>query len=136
MKKSFTLLSMLSAAVLFMASCKKSDTAPTYTVPTTYNFSNANFADATTRLGMYTEMSNLMKTGTTTALNATTLKNMFSNTGSPFATAAYNTSGINIKGVDVDEAIAWKNGYFMFNNEKQERTGQGDIQYIIILPPS
>jgi hypothetical protein len=46
---------------------------------------------------MYTEMSNLMKTGLTTTLNATALKNMFSNTGSPFATAAYNTSGINIK---------------------------------------
>jgi transmembrane sensor len=29
-------------------------------------------------------------------------------------------SGIDVKGVDVDEAIAWKNGYFMFNNEKQE----------------
>ena len=29
-------------------------------------------------------------------------------------------SGIDIKTVDVDEAIAWKNGYFMFNNEKQE----------------
>ncbi|MDQ8004637.1 MAG: FecR domain-containing protein [Pedobacter sp.] len=26
----------------------------------------------------------------------------------------------NVKEVDVDEAIAWKNGYFMFNNEKQE----------------
>ncbi|QNN41192.1 FecR family protein [Pedobacter roseus] len=31
-----------------------------------------------------------------------------------------SVSGINVKGVDLDEAIAWKNGYFMFNNEKQE----------------
>lgn len=30
------------------------------------------------------------------------------------------SAGINVKAVDVDEAIAWKNGYFMFNNEKQE----------------
>ncbi|WP_025144070.1 FecR family protein [Pedobacter jeongneungensis] len=30
-----------------------------------------------------------------------------------------SVSGIDVKGVDVDEAIAWKNGYFMFNNEKQ-----------------
>ncbi|WP_412466262.1 FecR family protein [Pedobacter sp. KLB.chiD] len=29
-------------------------------------------------------------------------------------------SGIDVKEVDVDEAIAWKKGYFMFNNEKQE----------------
>jgi transmembrane sensor len=31
-----------------------------------------------------------------------------------------SVSGIDVKSVDVDEAIAWKNGYFMFNNEKQE----------------
>jgi len=31
-----------------------------------------------------------------------------------------SNSGIDVKDVDVDEAIAWKNGYFMFNNEKQE----------------
>ncbi|MEH3114062.1 FecR family protein [Pedobacter terrae] len=28
-------------------------------------------------------------------------------------------SGINIKEADVDEAVAWKEGYFKFNNEKQ-----------------
>ncbi|WP_343533570.1 FecR domain-containing protein [Pedobacter sp.] len=31
-----------------------------------------------------------------------------------------NAKGINIKEVDADEAIDWKNGYFMFNNERQE----------------
>lgn len=30
------------------------------------------------------------------------------------------TKGFNIKQVDADEVIDWKNGYFMFNNEKQE----------------
>jgi transmembrane sensor len=29
-------------------------------------------------------------------------------------------SGIDVKEVNVDESIAWKNGYFMFNNERQE----------------
>lgn len=29
-------------------------------------------------------------------------------------------SGIDIKEVNVDESIAWKNGYFMFDNERQE----------------
>ena len=28
--------------------------------------------------------------------------------------------GFEVKNVDTDEAVAWKNGYFMFNNEKQE----------------
>lgn len=31
-----------------------------------------------------------------------------------------SVSGMDIKEVNVDEAIAWKNGYFMFNNERQE----------------
>ncbi|RDC54958.1 DUF4974 domain-containing protein [Pedobacter chinensis] len=31
-----------------------------------------------------------------------------------------SSKGIDVKTVDVDEAIAWKNGYFMFNNERQE----------------
>jgi ferric-dicitrate binding protein FerR (iron transport regulator) len=31
-----------------------------------------------------------------------------------------SVSGIAIKEVDVEEAIAWKKGYFMFNNERQE----------------
>ncbi|HEY4323918.1 MAG TPA: DUF4856 domain-containing protein [Mucilaginibacter sp.] len=99
MKKYITILCSLSVIILAAAGCKKAQTDPTpaYDVPTTYNFSNANFSDATTRLGMYTEMSNLMKTGLTAQLNGTALKNMFSNAASPFATAAYNTSGINIK---------------------------------------
>ncbi len=102
MKKYLTIFCSLSVAITLFTDCKKSNNSPspaptTYTVPATYNFANANFADATTRLGMYTEMSNLMKNGLTAQLSTTALKNMFANTNSPFATAAYNTSGINIK---------------------------------------
>lgn len=38
----------------------------------------------------------------------------------PGEQSVLSSTGINIKGIDVEEAIAWKNGYFMFNNEKQE----------------
>ncbi|RZK47109.1 MAG: DUF4974 domain-containing protein [Pedobacter sp.] len=31
-----------------------------------------------------------------------------------------SASGFQVDAVNVDEAIAWKNGYFMFNNERQE----------------
>ncbi|MNR14957.1 hypothetical protein D3C85_1314600 [compost metagenome] len=31
-----------------------------------------------------------------------------------------SNNGIAIKKANTDEAIAWKNGYFMFDNEKQE----------------
>lgn len=99
MKQTFTALS-ISAVLLITASCSKSDsdnTIPSYTVPTTYNFSNVDFSASTTRIGMVTEMSNLMKNATTGVLDGAKLKNMFSNTGAPFATAGYNTSGLQVK---------------------------------------
>lgn len=99
MKKTFTALS-ISAVLLITAGCSKSDdnnTIPSYTVPTTYNFSNVDFSASTTRIGMVTEMSNLMKNATTGVLDGAKLKNMFSNTGAPFATAGYNTSGLQVK---------------------------------------
>lgn len=101
MRKTFTALS-ISAVLLLTASCKKStdtaeDTVPVYTIPTTYNFTNVDFSASTTRLGMVTEMSNLMKVATTGVVDGAKLKNMLTNASSPFATAAYNTSGLQIK---------------------------------------
>lgn len=102
MKKTSTVLTVLSAVLILASSCKdnKNDNpTPTYDIPTTYNFTNADFSDATIRLGMVTEMSNLMKVATTGTLDGQALKNMFANTSSPFsgAAAAYNTSGLQIK---------------------------------------
>lgn len=89
-------------ALLAFTGCKKDDTkkvddtVPAYDVPTTYNFSNANFAESTTRLGMLTEIGNITKAATTGPIDVTKLKAMLTNTGSPFTTAAYNTSGIQL----------------------------------------
>ena len=103
MKKNVTILSALLAVVVFASSCKKNNdttptpvVTPTYTVPTTYNFANANFTDATTRLGMYTEISTLMKNALLGTFDGVKCKAMLTNTGSPFATAAYNISGIQL----------------------------------------
>lgn len=103
MKNSITALSIISCALLIMTGCKKDDNkvitpepTPTYDIPATYNFANANFADATTRLGMYTEISNLMKNALTGTFDAAKAKAMLTNTGAPFATAAYNTSGLQL----------------------------------------
>ncbi|MFW0715710.1 FecR family protein [Pedobacter sp. N23S346] len=38
----------------------------------------------------------------------------------PGQQSVLSENGIEIKAVDSDESVAWKNGYFMFNNEKQE----------------
>lgn len=102
MKKSFIALSMISATLMFLTGCSNSDDdvvdpVPVYTVPTTYNFTNVNFSDATTRLGMVTEMSTFMKNATTGVLDGQKLKDMFVNANAPFTTAAYNTSGLQIK---------------------------------------
>ena len=108
MKRSFTALSLISAVLLMATSCKKSSTKtdptppPTYTVPTTYNFTNVNYADATNRLGMATEMANLMASATTGPVDGAKLLAMFTNTNSPFANATYNTAGVQIK----DQCIA------------------------------
>ncbi|UOE46249.1 DUF4856 domain-containing protein [Mucilaginibacter sp. SMC90] len=101
MKNNFTTLGAVALSLLVVAGCKKSDDkadAPiAYDIPTTYNFSNANFADATTRLGMITEIQNVEKVATTGTVDAQKAKNMFANSSSPFVTAAYNTSGLQLK---------------------------------------
>jgi hypothetical protein len=96
MKKNRLYLIALLSTIVAISACKKSknDVTPSYTVPTTYNFSNANFADATTRLGMATELTNLAKLATNGPIDGQKMKAMLTNTGAPFATAAYNTSGI------------------------------------------
>ncbi|RZK15935.1 MAG: DUF4974 domain-containing protein [Pedobacter sp.] len=38
----------------------------------------------------------------------------------PGEQSVLSASGFQVNAVNVDEAIAWKNGYFMFNNERQE----------------
>jgi len=101
MKKTLTILSFATAALFMATGCKKDhkiDVAPSYPIPTTYSFTNVDYSDATNRLGMVTEMVNLMNTSTTGAVvDPAKLNAMFTNTGSPFATAAFNTSGIQVK---------------------------------------
>lgn len=116
MKKYLSILCTISTAVILMAGCKKDnsptpDPTPIYTIPTTYNFTNANFADATTRLGMFTEFSTLLKNSLTGTFDAAKAKAMLTNTSSPFATAAYNTSGLQLN----DQfAVAYKTDVLSF----------------------
>lgn len=93
--------------VMLMAACKKdkkeeitpepepTNNTPSYAVPATYSFSVVNYSGQTTRLAMLDEIINYAKTARTpgTVLSASQMKNMFSNTGSPFSDAALNASG-------------------------------------------
>ncbi len=109
--KSLQLLAL--SASIFIASCKKdtktpepetpAPSGPTYTVPSTYNFSNADFSSSTKRLAMLAEMTTYIRsTHTSTAatqptLDAQKLKNMYANENNPFADATLNSSGLQLK---------------------------------------
>lgn len=107
-------LSLLAIGGLFsLASCKKdtkdpepatpAPNTPAYSVPSTYNFSNADFSSSTKRMAMLSEMATYIRsTHTSTAatqptVSAQKLNNMYANENSPFADAALNTSGLQLK---------------------------------------
>ncbi|MEO6306129.1 MAG: DUF4856 domain-containing protein, partial [Bacteroidia bacterium] len=113
--KNITYLSTIAlTGLLIFSSCKKdtkepepeptpvTPTTPSYNVPTTYNFSTANFITSTQRISMLNEMLTYIKTAhTTTAspvLSAQTLKDMYANVNNQFtADITLNTSSIQLK---------------------------------------
>lgn len=99
--KTFIFGMAISATI---SSCKKEDepeptpVTPSYTVPTTYSFSNVNYAGQTTRLLMLDSVSNYMKKGNSgVVLDAAMMKDMYSNTGNPFNNMALDTCGKQLK---------------------------------------
>lgn len=102
------ILSFTLATLVVLSSCKKdtgpdptTPSTPTYTVSTTYTYSNANFTSSTQRIAMLGEMSTYMKTAHTStaspALSGTKLTDMYANLNSQFTDANLNTSGIQLK---------------------------------------
>ncbi|MBX9850270.1 MAG: DUF4856 domain-containing protein [Cytophagaceae bacterium] len=86
-----------------ISSCKKEKEKPPqpdppYTVPTTYNFSNADYSGQTYRIAMLEELiieAEMGNMGMT--VDAQVLKDMYSNTGNPFTDNTLNTSGKQMK---------------------------------------
>lgn len=115
--KSTKFITLALIVVTAFSSCKKdtkdpepeptptptTPTTPTYTIPTSYNFSNANFVTSTQRIEMLGELTTYMRsTHTTTAatqptISAQKMKDMFANTASAFASSTLNASGIQLK---------------------------------------
>ncbi|GAA4460440.1 DUF4856 domain-containing protein [Nemorincola caseinilytica] len=100
-------LSVAAASMLFGACKKDKETTPEEKVPyasltattsyfTTFKGTDGNtsvdFSGQTTRISMMKEMDAYIKTFSTAALDATKLKNMYANTGSPFSDAALNSA--------------------------------------------
>jgi len=99
--------------ILSLSACKKDTIDPTpeptptptpsYTIPTTYTFSNADFTSSTKRIAMLGELTTYLRsTHTTTAatqptLNAQKLKDMYANAASVFSDASLNNSGLQLK---------------------------------------
>ena len=95
--KKLTTITLIFCGFLTIQSCKKD--ANSYNVPTTYNFTNVDYSGQTIRLSMINELVAAVKAGSTagTVLNAQALKNMYTNTGNPFANDTLNTSGKQLK---------------------------------------
>jgi hypothetical protein len=95
--KKLTLSLLALAFILSFQSCK--EPKKNYTIPTTYNFSNVDYSGQTIRLSMINALVAGVRAGNTagTVLNATALKNMYSNTGNPFTNDTLNTSGKQLK---------------------------------------
>jgi hypothetical protein len=89
---------MLAASTAFV-SCKKEtteDTAPTYEVPSTYNFANADTTESKQHLAMLGELTTYIKTthsnSAAPVLDAQKLKDMFANVNNYFSTPALNSA--------------------------------------------
>jgi hypothetical protein len=136
MKKNILSGAALACLLLGFASCKKDESTPAvqvkpYTVPTTYNFSNANYTKANQRAKMAVELDAYLKkanTGTAVvALSTNVISNMFRNTGSPFTDASLNTSGVNLTEVTSDVTLyqSFADSVQMFNTGTTAAVGTG-----------
>lgn len=114
MTKIYKTLSLAAMFLFFsLSSCKKDtidpspspapNPTPSYTVPTTYTFSNADFSGSTKRIAMLGELTTYLRSTHTTiaaiqpTLSAQKLKNMYANAASAFSDGSLNTSGLQLK---------------------------------------
>jgi hypothetical protein len=134
-----------SVLLLSVASCKKEETPepttpiPTgYTIPTTYNFTNANYLGQTQRIAMMDALSTYMKTGNTsgTTVDAIVMKNMFSNTGNPFADNTLNASGKQLKSKTYALDQALFESYFdsLALNSQSTVAGTNGVAGVVVSP--
>lgn len=135
MKQTALAASAVALALLAFSSCKKDENdgpaVKEYSVPTTYNFANADYTKSSRLTKMTVEIDGYLKTANTgstvVALDQSKLNNMFSNTGSPFANADLNTSGINVFAMTANAALykAFADSVLVFNTGVNASQGVG-----------
>ncbi len=100
--KNIAIFLVSCTTLLFFSACQKSDDN-NYTVPTTYNFENVDYAGQTTRIRMLEELAAYAKSANTPGqqpLSAVTLQAMYENNqtgGSPFTDPALDGATKQIK---------------------------------------
>lgn len=134
--KQFFLPSVVLLAALSATSCKKDETTKdpsvkSYTVPTTYEFGNANFSKSKNLVKMTVEVDAYLKTANVgsnlVSLDQSKLNNMFSNTGNPFSDASLNSAGFNVTSFTADAALykSFADSGILFNNGTTASKGVG-----------
>lgn len=88
-------------SIVVLSACQKDDENPasTYEIPNTYTFENVNYQGQSQRIKMLDELILEIRKGNNegVVVNATVLKEMFSNINNPFADSSLNNSGKQIK---------------------------------------
>lgn len=123
------------ASLFALSSCKKDDNngpdVKAYTVPATYNFSNANYTKATNRVKMAVELDAYLKTANTgsslVALDAARVTSMFNNTGNPFLNPDLNNAGVNLMENASDGALykSYADSVVIYNTGNPAAPGTG-----------
>lgn len=125
-------------SVLAFTSCKKEEknidpSVKAYSVPSTYNFANANLTQSSQLVKMSVEIDAYLKKPNTGALSnivaidQTVLNNMFSNTGNPFTELALNSAGINITNYTSEASLykAYADSVIKYNTGATASQGTG-----------
>ncbi|MBS1597508.1 MAG: DUF4856 domain-containing protein [Bacteroidetes bacterium] len=113
MKKNFAPAAILAVGMIAFSSigCKKDNSGsnpPVYTVPDTYNFSDADSIKAKTILSMFAEIEIAINKGNTSGntVSAAQLKGMYANQGSFFTDTTFNgvTLNLNASGIQLQSS--------------------------------
>ena len=104
--KKLTFLTVI--LITLFVSCTK-DIEPEIILPSSYNFENVNISGQVFRINMLSEIVTELGKGKTQALDFNKLMNMYSNTANPFADAALNISGKQLR----DKTFADDTSFFV-----------------------